>query len=215
MQPSQAPDFDAKILAYGEVLKHAVDTLRTAPEHWHTTLLIELATENLMNALEVVTGEQQQNACRCAWAARNLLELHYFTRFVIQSPENAQRFHEDMLCDFQDMLKVTAKHPQWASYGVAAQATIDQVWQQPGVNAKKGDAYLSARTIARSFGEEVHYGTTHKLLSKFVHPTAISIQMKKSPAWHILILPMVVETAVPIIGHTFPMLAEHITKHRI
>jgi len=47
-----------------------------------------------------------------------------------------------------------------------------------------------------------------------VHPTAISIQMKKSPAWQILILPMVVDTAVPIIGHTFPMLAEHIIKHR-
>lgn len=137
MQPSQASDFRANILACGEGLKRAVDTLRTGPEHWHTTLLIELAGENLINALEVVTGEQQQNACRCAWAARNLLELHYFTRFVIQSPENAQRFHDDMLCDFQDMLEVTAKHPQWASYGVAAQATIDEVWQKPGVNAKR------------------------------------------------------------------------------
>jgi hypothetical protein len=43
---------------------------------------------------------------------------------VIQSPENAKRFHEDMLVDFQDMLKVTAKHPQWANYAVSAQTTL-------------------------------------------------------------------------------------------
>ena len=64
-------------------LKEAVDTLRHAPEYWQTTLLIELAGENLINCFELADPNNGINAGRLAWAARNLLELHYFTRYVI------------------------------------------------------------------------------------------------------------------------------------
>ena len=160
MQPS-APDFRAKILAYGEVLKRAVDTLRDAPEHWHKILLIELATENLVNARK--SSRALRNRMRAgARGVRNLLEFTT-SPSAVQSPENAQRFHEDMLCDYQDILKVIAKHPEWASYGVSAQAAIDQGWQMPDINAEKATPTLMhVRSIARSFGEEIHYGTTHK-----------------------------------------------------
>src|ERR1035437_5534731 len=92
-------DIRAHILAHGQVLHDSVDLLKYAPERWRTTLLIELATENLANCFELIQGVDTNNIAKCAWAGRNLLELHYFTRYVIQSPEKAKRFKEDMVCD--------------------------------------------------------------------------------------------------------------------
>jgi hypothetical protein len=67
--------------------------------------LIDLASECQLNSLEMMTGINEDNPSRCAWATRNLLELSYFVRYVADSPEKARRFHEDALCDLNDMLK--------------------------------------------------------------------------------------------------------------
>jgi hypothetical protein len=56
------------------MLHDAIDLLRPAPEHWHTTLLIELATEGLAKCMELSKGVDKTNLTKCDWAARNLLE---------------------------------------------------------------------------------------------------------------------------------------------
>jgi hypothetical protein len=56
-------------------------------------------------------GDNQKQVTRVAWAARNLLELHYFVRYVLSSSEAARRFHEDALCDYRDMMNWIAKVP--------------------------------------------------------------------------------------------------------
>ena len=98
-------DYGGKIFAQSEQLKKAVDRMRDAPPDWYSVLLIELATECLSNSMELFRGIEEMSASRCAWGARNLLELSYFTRYVAQSAENARRFHEDAMCDLKDMLK--------------------------------------------------------------------------------------------------------------
>ena len=98
-------DYGGKIFAQSDQLKKAVDRMRDAPPDWYSVLLIELATECLSNSMELFRGIEEMSASRCAWGARNLLELSYFTRYVAQSPENARRFHEDAMCDLKDMLK--------------------------------------------------------------------------------------------------------------
>src|ERR1035441_5110867 len=120
-----AIDIRAHVLAHGQLLKDAVDTLKQAPEHWHTTLLIELAGENLFNCLELIQGVDTTNVARCSWAARSLLELHYFTRFVMVSPENAKRFHEDMVCDYQDLLRRLGKNPQYTQIVASGQTVME------------------------------------------------------------------------------------------
>ena len=188
-----AVDIRAHVLAHGQLLKDAVDTLRQAPEHWHTTLLIELA----------------------GWAARSLLELHYFTRFVMVSPENAKRFHEDMACDYQDLLKRLGKNPQYAQIVASGQTVMDHLWNHHTTQALKTDKYLSAREIAEDLGEGTPFGDVHKFMSKFVHPTSLSIQFRKAPELHGLVLWSVVETAASLIAHTFPLLAKHLKDYGV
>jgi hypothetical protein len=171
----------SRIAAHGQTLNDAVDTLRHAPEHWHTTLLINLAGENLFNCCELIEGVDKSNAARCSWAARSLLEVHYFTRYVMTSPANAQRFREDMICDYQDLLKRLGKNPQNAQSISNGQAVTDQLWSQNTTGVQKSDTYLSARQIADDFGEGAPFGDTHKFLSKFVHPTSLSIQFRNAP----------------------------------
>ena len=211
-----ATDVRAHILSYGQHLKDAVDTLRLAPEHWHTTLLIEIAGENLFSCHELVEGSTKGavGVGRCAWGARSLLELHYFARFIMASPANARRFFEDMACDYQDLLQRWVAYPEHSQTISLNQAQLDYVWTQ-AQQTKKGDPYLSPRRIAKELGEEKPYADTHKYLSKFVHPTSLSIQFKKAPEIAFAVHNSIVETAARIVTHTFPLLAAHIRAHSV
>jgi hypothetical protein len=71
---------------------------------WFQNVLLGLASEAQMSALELVEGDRNEQMTRVAWAARNLLELHYWTRFVLTSSEDTQRFREDILCDYREMM---------------------------------------------------------------------------------------------------------------
>lgn len=211
---SSAPlEIRGHVLANGQLLKDAVDALRHAPEHWHTTLLIDIAGENLFNCIELIQGVDTGSVARCAWAARSLLELHYFTRFVVASPENARRFREDMACDYQDLLKRLGKNPQHAQIVASAQTVMDHLWNLRTTQVAKTDKYLSAREIAEDLGEGTPFGDVHKFMSKFVHPTSLSIQFRKVPELHSLVLWSVVETAARLIADTFPLLAKHIKDY--
>jgi|ERR1035437_4606740 hypothetical protein len=205
-------DIRAHILAHGQVLHDSVDLLKYAPERWRTTLLIELATENLANCFELIQGVDTNNIAKCAWAGRNLLELHYFTRYVIQSPEKAKRFKEDMVCDFQDLLKRWGKNPLYAQALTQHQLMADSAWSAM-TEARKGDKFLSSHDIAGDLGEQVPYGDLHKYLSKFVHPTSLSIQFRKAEQVYGIVLGTVVEMAARLIAHTFPLLAKHIKEY--
>jgi hypothetical protein len=204
MQPTPE-NLQSHIMAHGHNLTAAVDTLKFAPEHWHTTLLIELATENVFNSFELVQGSKAGviGVCRCAWAARNLLELQYFTRFVLESPKNARRFFEDMGCDYQDLLKRIAKNPQFAQQALAPQAVLDHMWANHATQTKKKDKYLSARNIAEDSGEGLQFGDAHKFLSKFVHPTSLSIQFKKAPDVAVPISASMLQIAGNLVADTF------------
>jgi hypothetical protein len=212
--PSRA-DIRTHIIAHGRVLTEAVNTIRLATEHWHTTLLIDLAGENVWNCLELVEGDKQGNASRCAWAARNLLELHYFTRFVMASPENALRFHEDMACDYQDLLRRLGKNGAYAQTIATGQAILAHLWSHHAKRAGKNTKFLSTRQIATDLGEEVVFGDAHKFLSKLLHPTSLSIQMRKSSEWKAILVPTIVGTAARLIAHTFPLLSAHIRSHSV
>jgi len=202
-------------MAHGQALKDAVDTLEHAPEHWHTTLLIELASENLFNCFELVEGHKTQSISRVSWAARSLLELHYFCRFVMVSVDNARRFREDLVCDYQDLLNTFAKNPQNAAFIAQGQSVLDQVWAQGIGKVTRQDKYLCARDIAEALGEGAPFGDAHKFLSKFVHPTSFSIQFRKAQQLQALVLSSVVESATRIIAHTFPLMAAHIRAHSV
>jgi hypothetical protein len=78
MHPVQNLNYGGKIFAQSEQLKKAVDRMSKAPPDWYSILLIELANECLSNSMELLRGIEEMSASRCAWGARNLLELSYF-----------------------------------------------------------------------------------------------------------------------------------------
>jgi len=85
-------DAHSRIIAAAQQVKTAVEKYRATEGNWHPTLLITLAGELLLNAKELLEGEGQQDPSRSAWAARNLMELYFWVRYVADSPENARRF---------------------------------------------------------------------------------------------------------------------------
>jgi len=213
MQPAPVPDFRAPILAHGQRLKDAVDTLKHTPDRWYTTLLIELAGENLINCFELANPKNGINAGRLAWATRNLLELHYFTRYVLQSEKKAKRFHEDMAIDYRTLLDRLAKNPIYKQQVATGKAIIEHLVKHHAERISAKSPVLSAREIAEQFGEEMHYGDSHKFLSKFAHPTSLSIQIRKAtPIIEQIIIPSILEIALRLVADTFPRLANRIRE---
>jgi hypothetical protein len=206
-------DIRAHILSHGQILHDAIELIRPAPAHWHTTLLIELATVEYANCLELIDGVDKVNLAKTAWAARNMLELHYFVRYVSTSPENARRYAEDVICDYQSLSNELGKNPQYSQFLAQGQPTIDQLWQA-ATEAKKGDPYLSSRKIAKDFGEEIPYAEANKLFSKFVHPTSLSVQFRKANAeFHNMVIWGIVETAGRLFAATVTGFSQHIREY--
>jgi hypothetical protein len=213
VHPQPHAEIRSKILSYGQHLKEAIDRHRTTPSNWHTTLLLALAGELLFNSMEVLQGETEGNCCRSAWGARNLLELHYWVRFITTSRENARRFHEDMVCDYQDLLKQTGNEPGLEELIRSSKLVLDEAWSRLE-EVKLGDKRLNVLQIAKDFSDEVGYGKVNKLLSKFVHPTSLSIQLRLMPPILVaFIVPTILQIGALIIERTFPVLTQALNEH--
>jgi hypothetical protein len=205
MHPVQILDYGGKIFAQSEQLKEAVDRVGDAPPGWHSTLLIELATECLSNSMELFRGIGEMSVSRCAWGARNLLELSYFTRYVAQSPENARRFHKDAMCDFKDMLK-KLETVKPLDQGLAQGKTQLDSYMKIMEQVTSEDNYLKVSKLTDDLGEKIIYDIANKHLSKFVHPTSMSIQAKKDTNLIALAVRGIVQMALVFIETTFPVL---------
>jgi hypothetical protein len=176
------------------------------PEAWYQNTLLALASELQLAAVELFEGDNHAQVTRVAWAARNLLELYYFVRYVLSSEENARRFHEDALCDYRDMMKWMAKVP-----GIEALLKVgqDKIAELSGSleQTDEQDSYLKAANIANTFKEDFPFGMANKFLSKFVHPTSLSIQLRLQPEADPVMRGLMVQTGMNYIEHTFPQLA--------
>lgn len=118
-----------------------------------------------------------------AWRARNLLELSIWCKFCGQKDENAKRFYEDLGRDSRDVLdnfKVWGEKNQqsqeWSKSFVDAKDKLSESAQAKGVVSVDGD-YKSIRDVAEECGPLVlsNYRAINKYLSKYAHPTALSI----------------------------------------
>jgi hypothetical protein len=68
------------------------------------------------------------------------------------------------------------------------------------------DGYLKVSKIADQLGEKLIYETTNKYLSKFVHPTSISVQAKKLPELVENAIERTVQLALFVMDRAFPPL---------
>ncbi len=177
-------------------------TQRHGKEAWYQNVLLGLATEAQVSCVELLEGDSQHQLTRSAWAARNLFELHYLTRYVLANTDNARRFHEDMICDYWDLMRKIEPIQGAAPIVAAARVQISAIANDLE-QVKAGDKYLSVALIAKGFGETDHHDVVNKFLSKFVHPTSLSIHLRINGQFHMLFGPIVLHTAASYIDADF------------
>ena len=193
-------DIRAHILSHGQILHDAVELIRPAPAHWHTTLLVELATEEYANCLELIDGVDKINLAKTAWAARNLLELHYFIRYVSTSPERrSPASAEDVvLRPHQSLLNQLGMNPQYSPISShRGQPIVDQYGQKADRGEKGGPIPIQPK-IAQTLARRIRMpNPISYFLKNCVHPkTSPIVQFRKAnPEFHNLVIWGIVETA--------------------
>ena len=106
-----------------------------------------------------------------AWITRNLLELRIWAEYCGKSADNADDFFCDAVRDVVDMLrKVGEPSPEVSAEMDKAKAFIG--------NIKPHHQFKPVSQAAQELGVKDFYEKNCKVLSKYVHPTAMSICAK-------------------------------------
>jgi len=118
-----------------------------------------------------------------------------------------------MAVDYRDLLKRLGKNPQHKEQVASGNAIMDHLLSKHAQRISPNSPVLSAREIANTLGEEVHYGDTYKFLSKFAHPTSMSIQLRGVEAiTKGIVIPNILEMALRLVADAFPRLAGRIRE---
>jgi hypothetical protein len=118
-----------------------------------------------------------------AWRARNLLELSVWSNYCAKSRGNARRVYEDGVRDVRDVIDAyfnwgtaTAQAADWLDpIATAKQALSERARLRDGIESLEGP-YKKVREAAEQCGFGEQYIISNKMLSKFVHPTAMRIR---------------------------------------
>jgi len=112
------------------------------------------------------------------WACRNLLELDIFTKWVLQSPDNAKRFVADVAIDGTELFQSLKAWLLHYDPGAGAKELDETIWlgyERRKSEGTTGEKHLEVRDLADAVGMTADYKRTVKLCSKLVHPTAWSV----------------------------------------
>ncbi len=125
--------------------------------------------------------EKQDKTSLLAWRARNLLELSVWCLYCSKSRENARRLYEDAGRDvlgifgaFTKWGTATAQDPEWLNLITGAKQNLSQQALSEGIASPDGP-YKEVRDAAVEVGIGDHFKLSHRMLSKFAHPTALRI----------------------------------------
>ena len=103
-----------------------------------------------------------------AWLTRNLVELSVWVEYCSQSAQNAEEFFRDAVRDLVDINKNVG--------GLTPETMKDLERAQKFVGTAKGaHKYKHVNDAAEEVGMKLGYAANSKILSKYVHPTAMSL----------------------------------------
>lgn len=153
-------------------------------DEWYVQVFGQLCYQILLeySSLKRAYDDRQNgDSSLLAWRARNLLELSVWATYFAKSRDNARRLYEDAGRDVQDLLsnfeawgQKQAQPAEWLN------SLADSKSELAGRAANEGIETLDARYMrvekaAAESGLGEAYKMNSKLLSKFVHPTAMQI----------------------------------------
>jgi hypothetical protein len=103
-----------------------------------------------------------------AWLTRNLVELRVWVEYCSRSAQNAEEFFRDAVRDLADINKNVG--------GLAPETIEDLERAQEFIGtAKRPHKYKHVNDAAEEVGMKLGYAANSKILSKYVHPTAMSL----------------------------------------
>jgi hypothetical protein len=119
-----------------------------------------------------------------------------------------------MICDYSDLLERAIRQTMPANAQALSRAFLEQALKGAEV-IDADDKFSSIREIAKSFGEEEFFNRCNKSLSKFVHPTALSIHFRMvPPEFAVAILSGIVTTGGSFVAKTFPVITRAIIEYQ-
>ncbi len=121
-----------------------------------------------------------------AWLTRNLLELAVWTSHCAKSEANSKQFVLDAARDAHDAMDVPLTdifsndlRRRSRDVGNGASGCAFEHAQEDGFETL-GEKYTAVSMIARELGKGPEFQSFNKLLSKFAHPTALSVINSRS-----------------------------------
>ncbi|HEX4135111.1 MAG TPA: hypothetical protein VHY84_10915 [Bryobacteraceae bacterium] len=165
-----------------QLMQHLVT--RNQSEHliadWREQQMVKFIFSLTYNVDELLHGFNQKRIWKLAWAGRNLLELAIWVEYCNFSPANAKQFRDDSSRDLlgtgrsiQKQVELSVGKPN-AERHKAMNELVKMVDDQFGVS-DLGDDYTKVVEAATSLGRKNDFAHANKLLSKYAHPTAISL----------------------------------------
>lgn len=103
-----------------------------------------------------------------AWITRNILELRVWVEYCSQSPRHAEEFFEDAIRDLQDL------HRAVGGFNLAHVEELQRAIAFIGT-AKPPHRFKDVKQAAEDVGLLPLFKQNNKILSKLVHPTAMSV----------------------------------------
>lgn len=146
-------------------------------EAWFPNLVTSLVNSTLREYKHLKIGLRKYTGL-LAWAARNMLELHIFTRYALASEENTRRFIGDRLIDGIELfsaVRTYALYRDARTDTTAVDETIRIAKEQKIAESINEERYLSTSALAAKLGMLEEFQYMNKVASKLVHPTAWSI----------------------------------------
>lgn len=138
--------------------------------------------KNLENAVEACRNKMLKLQSRIsvneiAWYCRNLLELQVWIEFCCRDKQNAEEFYEDAVRDLVDLNRDQGPHDEQLTKELRKAQTLIRDGKKPHEyrTTVKAAVALGAKDETTSWEE--YFKNQNKILSKFVHPTALSVAL--------------------------------------
>jgi hypothetical protein len=155
-----------------------------AGNEWYVQLFGQLCYQVLSeySSLKRAYDEKQnEDVSLVAWRARNLLELSVWATYFTKSSDKARRLYEDAGRDAHELFGIfetwgrkSGQSFDWLSPLASFKTDLAERAAREGVT-KLDAGYMRVDIAAADCGLQDHYKIMSKMLSKFVHPTALQI----------------------------------------
>lgn len=146
------------------------------PNYFRHTILNKLVLALRLNQVYLEQMNEQGFTSGIAWISRNLLELSIWTRYCLVSEENAEVFYKDGARDAMGAMKLPDEMLKADRLGSFKQTRQQMLESAVDDNIENPTDYTPVSDAAKAINYP-HFGKINMLLSKWAHPTAISVLM--------------------------------------